>query len=636
MPISFSCPCGKQLRVADEHAGKRVRCPSCGETALVPGGAITTAPAAAPAMLRFRCACGQSMQARAEYAGDEAVCPACQARVTIPGAARAEPPAGRPRKRSALLLVLLGVGVLLVLGVGGGLAGWWFFFRDSGADLDLVPANAQVVVSIRVADVWKTDAVQDAFRRIKDQTGKDPIDSMRDETGLEPADIERLTVVAEDVSGDKDRVWVIVLTRKAYDKEKLLGKLSGRREMSHEGRTIHTGTATKGKEVALHFVSRRVFVVGPEQGVKRAVAFRSMRRSSGPLDEAIKLARGKKHVVVGVNLPAEKMKAIKEEMTGKEAAFKPLADVRTVTVACNVGSDLDVEATLQFAGGDAAREARGALENGLKVVRAELLGLKAKTKGQEGLPDWGAIDAALESIKVEQRDKDVVVRGKASVKGLTDFFAGLVPATQKVSEAAARAQSMNNMKQITLALHNYNDAHRRFPPATVYNEKGVPIWSWRVELLPFLGEDKLYNQFRRDEPWNGPNNFRLLSQMPKVYALPGSPGGGRTPYQVFVGPGTLYPDRNARPNLATISAMDGTSNTIFVVEANQQVSWSAPMDLFHDPNRSMKLMLLRRGDRFLVGMCDASVRSVSFSVSDATLRNAINPGDGQPLGKDWD
>src|SRR5262249_61834200 len=67
--------------------------------------------------------------------------------------------------------------------------------------------------------------------------------------------------------------------------------------------------------------------------------------------------------------------------------------------------------------------------------------------------------------------------------------------------------------------------------------------SWRVALLPYLGEEKLYAQFRLDEPWDSPNNLPLLKRMPKVYELPGGPSdvpAGYTFYQVVVGPGAIF------------------------------------------------------------------------------------------------
>lgn len=47
--------------------------------------------------------------------------------------------------------------------------------------------------------------------------------------------------------------------------------------------------------------------------------------------------------------------------------------------------------------------------------------------------------------------------------------------------------------------------------------------SWRVLILPYIGEDALYNTYKFDEPWDGPNNIKLLNQIPRLYACPSTP-----------------------------------------------------------------------------------------------------------------
>ena len=60
--------------------------------------------------------------------------------------------------------------------------------------------------------------------------------------------------------------------------------------------------------------------------------------------------------------------------------------------------------------------------------------------------------------------------------------------------------------------------------------------SWRVLILPYLDRPDLYAEYRFDEPWDGPNNIKLLQTMPKTYELPGDKTAppGYTYYQVFV------------------------------------------------------------------------------------------------------
>ena len=86
--------------------------------------------------------------------------------------------------------------------------------------------------------------------------------------------------------------------------------------------------------------------------------------------------------------------------------------------------------------------------------------------------------------------------------------------------AAARTDCINNLKQIGLALHNYHTKHDTFPPAYSRGKDGKPLLSWRVLVLPFLGEQALYDQFHLDEAWDSPHNRTLISKMPAAYSVP--------------------------------------------------------------------------------------------------------------------
>jgi prepilin-type N-terminal cleavage/methylation domain-containing protein/prepilin-type processing-associated H-X9-DG protein len=73
----------------------------------------------------------------------------------------------------------------------------------------------------------------------------------------------------------------------------------------------------------------------------------------------------------------------------------------------------------------------------------------------------------------------------------------LLPAVQKVREAAARTQCQNNLKQVALACHGYHDANKRFPSSTLANadeDEKAANWSFLARLLPYLDQDNLYRQ----------------------------------------------------------------------------------------------------------------------------------------------
>jgi hypothetical protein len=200
--------------------------------------------------------------------------------------------------------------------------------------------------------------------------------------------------------------------------------------------------------------------------------------------------------------------------------------------------------------------------------------------------------------------------------------------------------SSDSLKKLVLAFHEYADQHRgEMPPAAVVGPDGKPLYSWRVLLLPYLGEKKLFDQFKRDEAWDGPTNKKLLAQMPKVFA----PVAGearkehKTFYQVFIGPETPFPGKppNRGPRLPA-SFPDGTANTFLVVEAGAAVPWTAPFDLPYDAKKPVPKLGGLFPDGYHVATADGSVRYFKKgNPSDLTLRLAIMPNDGGVLGPDF-
>jgi prepilin-type processing-associated H-X9-DG protein len=157
----------------------------------------------------------------------------------------------------------------------------------------------------------------------------------------------------------------------------------------------------------------------------------------------------------------------------------------------------------------------------------------------------------------------------------------LLPQVQQAGAGSARRQQCRkNLRQIALALHLYHEKYACFPPAFIANENARPIHSWRVLILPFLDRQDLYDQYRFDEPWDGPHNSTLASEVVKEFTCPSDNSRGATPmtnYVAVVGPGTAWPGE--KPAKIDDFA-DGTANTLLVVEvANSGIHWIEPRDV---------------------------------------------------------
>jgi len=213
----------------------------------------------------------------------------------------------------------------------------------------------------------------------------------------------------------------------------------------------------------------------------------------------------------------------------------------------------------------------------------------------------------------------------------------LLPAVQSARSAARRLQSLNNLKQIALALHNHHVTHARFPAAAIQTEDGNPGLSWRVKVLPFIEQQALYEQFHLDEPWDSEHNKKLIEKMPEIYRSPGSAAPvGYTTYLGVVGKdGIFASDDKEGTRIAEIR--DGTSNTAMIVETNDRaaVPWTKPADF--DPGDAMKPTEKLQGvwpKVFLTAFADGSVRAISTNIDPETLKALFTKNGGEVIDHD--
>jgi hypothetical protein len=218
----------------------------------------------------------------------------------------------------------------------------------------------------------------------------------------------------------------------------------------------------------------------------------------------------------------------------------------------------------------------------------------------------------------------------AGTANLEPFLARLAEAA---TSSAARNQCLNNQKQIVLALHSYHDVKNHFPAVANFDASGKPLLSWRVHILPYLGQEALYKEFHLDEPWDSEHNKKLIERMPEIYRCPSMCWGmtGRTTYLAPVGKDLMFTG-DAR-GIPMREVTDGTSNTIFVVDADDDraVIWTQPEDLRVNPAKPLDGLVGHHGRGFTCGFADASAHYISQAVDPKMLYSLFTRNGGEVI-----
>jgi prepilin-type processing-associated H-X9-DG protein len=525
---------------------------------------------------------------------------------------------------------------------------------EKGA-LGKIPADALGFCHIKAADVWKTEMFA-GVRELFQKAGSPALQAFnkRFAPSLATLDSACLYVTAPDEEKAPTPGLLLSFTE-TFDPAKVIKALLPNGES-----TAHFSqkyTADRKLDVAIRALDSKTLLVSRVEGMP--VLLSKELGTDGPLKRHFKMASGKMiYAAVNVQaLPRDVIDNIPEP-------FDQLTKANDLTLTGNLGKELTLALRLQFIDETSAKAANTLVREGIAAAHDRLtqqinelekkvLALpEGKTDKIEAMPDavtnlfnlamLRSIAATVKAIPIQQSGNALSTEytldptsPRFALYSSGTLASLMLPTIQKAKDATVRVKSQNNLKQLALAMHSYHEAEGNMPVAIFGKDGKKPILSWRVAMLPYVGQKALYQQFKLDEAWDSENNKKLIANMPDIFIdaeAPPNKEPGQTHYQVFVGKTAGFVMHKDGVQLSDIA--DGASNTIMIATATNPVTWTKPEDLAYEAGKPLPKLGFS-GKPINVAFFDGSVKAINPKVSEQTLRALITRSGGELISEDY-
>jgi hypothetical protein len=533
-------------------------------------------------------------------------------------------------------------------------------------DLDRVPRHAAAFVHIQTAELWRSPWSKD-LRHLVEQAGPEAWKTFVDKSPLNPATVDRVTfiLVTPQTLGDPfptadpeaTSVLSLVHVTQPFDRPRLIEALGPREKVYRQ----HLYYFNEEHWTGLALLDEMTFLFGSEEALVQYFELARQQDTGGPLQAALEAA-AKNQVTLGFN------PTLLGKQKGAESLPPPLRELLKAhcgLLTLNLDATLRLDVRFDYATAEQAADGEKALGGtrdlalqGLAQPIAELekqLKDPSKTAAADmpinfsmvvGLGFLRELENVLKKAPIERQG--LTVRGRIAYRQLESWqmlvvsLAAVITlgqnasgtfsfVSERVSSTPGKDPVEEHLRTLSQALERYHEKHGRYPPPAIYDKDGRPILSWRVALLPYLGEEGLYSEFKLDEPWDSLHNKRLLKKLPKAFQSPSGrsywgPGRWKTVTQIITGENTVFEGTKG------IARTDVTRPAILLAHltSNDGVYWTKPADLDYAADQPPNLFgkpsnkaMGPGGVRVQVLMTDGTYRTIDKSVGEKELRALI-------------
>ena len=397
--------------------------------------------------------------------------------------------------------------------------------RTDRPDLDVVPPNALGFIHLRAADLWRSDWAKD-IRYLVDKAGPDAWKAFEKKCPIDPATLDRITVILltpetldnpfPTVDPEAMSALVVVTTNRPFDRLALIQALGSKEKVYRHNVYYFNEELWSGLAV----VDERTFLIGSEEALVRFFEMSRRQDPTGPLQAALAEAHAKHQVVIGLN-PVLMGKS--QDAKFMPPAMQQLLGAHAGILTLDLDDGIQLKTRLDFLNEDKAGAGEKAVRDTIDLARRGLSQpidelekmLRAPEKASPAdLPqNFGILvavgfmrelDTLLKEAPVNRQGLSVqfalthkkqpsVPLLLASVGLITSLGANANTTFTTVGQRIGSQKDPieDHLRTLAQAMDKYRDEHGAYPPPAIYDREGRPVLSWRVALLPYLGEEAL-------------------------------------------------------------------------------------------------------------------------------------------------
>jgi hypothetical protein len=512
--------------------------------------------------------------------------------------------------------------------------------KQADTTLAAVPTDAVFFLAAKASKLWDLPAA----KPLRDWAAMQKEDPVSEAIGVRAADVDRVSVFSPVYDlRNNGGVVTTVTTRQKYNEAKIREAL----EVKHKGKAPLPPTSRTAEIDGMFqwvtFADDHTLVFLPKQinsnlFAPNLFAQLIVRKADGPL--ASLLADARQHdFAIGVDI-AGLAASVPVALLEREKQLAPLLvllKAKTAMLTADFDKTAKIRLVLKFADVETAKLAVPALEEGLKTL-AEMMAEATKRPDDSVKAAVGWPISAVKSAKVTTDGANVVAT--TEVPYAEDLAKLVATLPKSYADARKEEKAKNNIRQLSLAMFNYEASFGYFPGDFYHDGKKLTEWSWRVQILPYIEATNPSPQLSMTKAWNDPANLKKLEamEMPKVFEHPGRPAPkGHTYFRIFTLPKNakgidrpFFKEGERGPRIVDIT--DGIANTFMIVEAAEAVPWYKPDVLAYDGKLPLPQLGDKEADLFLAAMGDGSVRTLKPSkLGEKTLRALITITGGEVI-----